>query len=317
MISPELLHYIAAILGIGLGAVGAGLGLGIAGFGVQEAMVRQPTGNAESFRILVIGLALIESGAIVALVTTLTTLFSGTNNITFEYAFAEVGIGLAVGIAAAAISIASSFVVKASAQSIARQPFFSSKILTFMLISQSIIEAPVIFAFIVALVVKSHLSVDITMFESIRLFSAGLIMALGCIGPSIGQAIFAYAACTSIGMNKKAYSKIFSYALLNEALIETAMIFCMLVSFMIIYFQFTPGAEYTQAIQCLIAAVTLGIGSLGSAAAIGHVASRSCYQIALDPETYGSMLNSTLLSCAFIEASMIYALIVAMSLLRV
>lgn len=316
MISPEIMHYLAAIISIGLGALGAGVGLGIAGFGVQESMTRQPSGNAECSHILVLGLALIESGSIVALVTTLLILSGGVGVITFEYALAELGIGLGVGVAAATISIASSLVVKATAQSIARQPFFAPKVLPFMLISQSIIEAPVIFAFIVALMVRAKLSVDMNIFESVKLFSAGLVMALGCIGPSIGQAIFTYAACTSIGLNKNAYNKIFTYALINEAIIETAMIFCMLLAILIVYTPLSPTAPFVSAAKFLTAAVTLGVGAFGSAIGIGYAASRSCYQIALDPDVYAPIMRTNLLAVAFIESVMIYALVVALLLIR-
>lgn len=315
MITPEMLHYLSAGLSICLGAVGAGLGLGIAGLGVQDSMTRQPTGNLASFRAMVIGLALIESGAIVALVNALLILLGGTSNITMDYARVELGIGLAVGVAAAAISIASSFVVKAAAGAIARQPFFATKILTFMLISQSIIEAPAIFAFITALLARAQLVPSIDYYQSLKLFSSELVMAMGCIGPSIGQSLFAYAACTSVGLNKNSYGKIFPYALLSEAIIETPMIFCVLFSLLMMYTPLDPNALFTSSIKCLVAALTVGLGALGSSIGIGYVASASSYQISLDPGLYALVARSTLLAVAFIESSMIYALIIAMLLI--
>lgn len=315
MITPEALHYIAAILSICLGAFGGGIGQGIAGFGAQGALARQPAGNFSCFRMLIIGLALIESGTIIALVGSLLTLFGRFDHITFELGFAELGIGCAIGIASAAISIASSFVVKASMQAISRQPFFAQKILTFMLISQSIIEAPVIFAFIVALLVRTKLVPGMMIDTSLQLFAACLVIALGCIGPCIGQGLFAYAACLSIGINKNAYNKIFPYALLNEAIIETPMIFCVLLALLMLYTSPSHITPLMSSIKFLIAAITFGIGSIGSSIGIGYVASRSCYNIALDMNSYGALVRSTLLAVAFIESSMIYALIIAMLLI--
>lgn len=315
MIQPELLHYLAAILPILLGALGAGIGLGIASLGVEEAMTRQPTGHAQSFRALIIGLALIESGAIVALVTSLLTLFSRNAHTTFPYAFAELGMSLAVGCSAAAICIASSFVVKAAAQAISRQPLFAPKTITFMLISQSIIEAPVIFAFITALLIRNQLTPNISLPEALRLFSSGLVIALGCIGPSIGQALFSSAACKSIGINTRIYNKIFPYALLNQAVIETPMIFCLLFSFLILFKPITGAALTILPIKYLIASCTMSIGALGPAIGIGVVASRSCYHIALEPSSYTVIARATLLAIAFIESSVVYALIIAMLLI--
>jgi F-type H+-transporting ATPase subunit c len=307
MMTPILLHYISAGLAIMLGAIGAGIGLGSAASGVEDAMTRQPTGNEQSFKAMIIGLALIESGAIIALVTTLLILFSGTSEMTWEVARVELALGLAVGIAAASISIASSFVVRAASQAIARQPFFAQKIMTFMLIAQSIIEAPAIFAFIIALLVKTQLTTLITAETSIKLFAAGMVIALGCIGPSIGQALLARAACTSIGLNKNVYNKLFPFALLNQAIIETPMIFCVLLALIITY-------TNPVALKALMAALTLGTAAIGSALGIGYVASRGAYQIALDPTVYANILRPTILAAAFIESSMIYGLIVSLLL---
>lgn len=314
MITPELLHYGSAAMGILLGATGAGIGLGIAGFGVEESLTRQPIAYAPSLRAMFIGLALIESGAIIALVATLLTLFSKQDNLTLPYALAECGASFAVGIAAFMVSIASSFVVKGAVESIAREPLFGSKIITFMLIAQSIIEAPVIFAFIIALLIRANLTETIEWYYGLRLFAAGLTMTIGCIGPSIGQAIFSYAACRCIGTNKTMYGKLFPFSLLNQAVIETPMIFCLLVSLMMM----SPLPEALAAmgsIKGLVAACTIGVGALGCSIGISYVASRSCYQMILDPSIYSLIFRSTLLTVAFIESCVIYAFIIAMLLI--
>ena len=125
--------------------------------------------------------------------------------------FAEIGMALAVGFAAFSISIASSMVVRACTTAISRQPLFASKIFTFMLLTQSIIEAPVIFAFILGFLIKTNSNAMMPEVQGLKFLCAGLLFALGCIGPSVGQAIFASAACSSIGINKHAYSKIFPF----------------------------------------------------------------------------------------------------------
>jgi F-type H+-transporting ATPase subunit c len=306
--TPEIMHYLAASIAIMLGAVGAGIGLGIATSGTEGSMTRQTAGNLPMFRAMFIGLMLIESGAIVALVISLFTLFTGYKDITWEVARVELSIGLAVGIAAASISIASSFVVRAATQAIARQPFFANKIMTFMLIAQSIIEAPAIFAFIVALLIRAQLTPTISGDTSLTLFAAGMTIALGCIGPSIGQSLLAYAACTSVGLNKNAYGKIFPFTLLNQAIVETPMIFCVLLSLLIVY-------THPESTKALIAALTLGASATGSALSIGYVASRGCRQIAADQTLYAAILRPSILTVALIESSVIYALIISLLLI--
>lgn len=307
MITPVLLHYISAGLAIMLGAVGAGIGLGIAASGVEDAMIRQPTGNAQAFRAMIIGLALIESGAIVSLVISFLLLFASYPDLTWTIARVEFIIGCAVGIAAASISIASSFVVRSASQSIARQPFFAQKIIIFMLIAQSIIEAPVIFSLIIALLIKTQLIAAVDADTSLRLFAAGLVIALGCIGPSIGQSLLARSACTAIGVNKNAYNRLFPFALLNQAIIETPMVFCVLLSLLIIYGQ-------ADALRSLVAACTLGTAAMGSAIGMGYVASRGINQIAIDPAVYAKVFRPTILAAALIEACVIYGFIVSLLL---
>jgi F-type H+-transporting ATPase subunit c len=316
MISPELLHYGAAAISILLGAMGAGIGLGIAGLGIEEVLIRQPAGHAPSFRAMYIGLALIESGAIIALVATLLTLFSKQNDLTYAYVLAELGASLAVGVAAFMVCIASSFVVKGAVQSIAREPMFASKIIGFMLVAQSIVEAPVIFAFIVALLVRTNLVETVEWFNALRLFASGLTMALGCIGPSLGQGIFSYAACKSIGINKSVYGKLFPYALINQAVIETPMIFCLLFSLIMLYMPLPQAVGAIGGLKCLVGACIMGIGALGASIGISYVASRGCYQMALDPTIYALIGRTTLVTAALIESSVIYALIIALLLVR-
>ncbi|MFH0898140.1 MAG: hypothetical protein V1855_01025 [bacterium] len=314
MNTPVLLHYLSAIIAMVFGVIGGGIAQGIAGLSSLKAMGRQPTGSDSTFKSLIIGLALIESGLIIALVMSLLILFTTHQEITIGIALAELGMGLSIGFAAAAISIASSFVVRAATCAISRQPFFAQKIITLMLLTQSIIEAAVIFTFIVALLVKMHIVPTMTMIDGLRYFAATLAVALGSIGPSIGQGVFAHAACDSIGINKKAYDKIFPFTLISQAVIETPMIFSMLIALIIIYMPIKTEILF-QGIVVLTAACTTGLSAIGVGAGIGFAASKSCYQIAHDPANYGVIFRTTLLVEAFIESMVIYALIVSMLLI--
>lgn len=315
MITPELLHYISAALPIMLGCLGSSIGQGIAGLSGQEALTRQVLGSDQSFRATIVGIALIESGSIVALVTALLTLFNIPEVMNMDIAIAELGASLAVGVAAAAVSIAASFVVRATAHSMARQPFFASKLFPFMLIAQSIIEAPVIFGFIVSLLIRNQLNVDVDFYKSMALFAAGLIIALGCLGPSIGQAMFARTSCKSLGINKDSYPQIFPFSLINQALIETPMIFCMLMALLMCYVSIPENGALLVSTKCLVVAIMMGISTLGVGLGIGFTSSRGCMNIALDPSMYAATVRATLLAVAFTESMVIYAFVISILLL--
>lgn len=316
MILANIIHYFAAVIAISLGALGGGISQGMAGYGTILAMLRQPMCNDEASRAMIVGLALIESGVIISLVTTLIMLIGTTPVNTLSTAFAELGIAFAVGCAALSISIASSQVVKACAQAISRQPLFAPKIFTFMLLTQSIIEAPIIFAFIIGLIIKSSITPEINIGLGLKLFASGAVLAFGCIGPAIGQAIFAKAACTSIGLNKDGYNKIFPFTLISEAVIETPVIFSLLFSFIILLTKF-PTDNAKQLLPCIMlfsAIFCLCAASIGAAISIGKISAISCLQVAKSTNNYGIMLRTNLLTVAFIESTLIYALIISLLL---
>jgi F0F1-type ATP synthase membrane subunit c/vacuolar-type H+-ATPase subunit K len=312
------LHYFSAILTIVLGAMGGGIAQGLAGTISIESLMRQALGSEEASRAMVIGLALIESGVIIALVTTLSIITNVSNIASQSVGFSEIGIALAVGFAALSISVASSMVVRSCATAISRQPIFAPKIFTFMLLTQSIIEAPVIFAFILGFIIKTNSNAMMPEVQGLKFLCAGLLFALGCIGPSIGQAIFAHAACSSIGINKHSYSNIFPFILICEAVIETPIIFCLLISIVITYTNIpTMLIDSYVAIYIFLAAVfRLALGALGAAISTGRISAKSCMQIAKNEGAYGTIVRSNLLTVAFIESTLVYSLIISLLLVR-
>lgn len=314
ILTPNFLHYFSASLAIGLAVLGAGIGLGIAGFGTLHEMMRQPLSHTHCFRAMLIGLALIESGAIIALVMTIILLIGAFDTITWPIALAELGIALAVGIAAAVIGIASSFVVKTATQAIAREPHFAQKIITLMLVTQSIIEAPVMFAFIIGLIIRYNIIATLDLAVGLKLLVIGTAMGIGCIGPTIGQSMLASAGCFALGHFKHSYTRLFPFTLLGQAVIETPVAFCLLFSFLLLY---TPlpsvpegGSIFGVVISFVIAALLMGFASLGPGIGMGYITSKSIHQVSQSPSLYQTMVKTMLVACAFLEASLIYALII-------
>jgi F0F1-type ATP synthase membrane subunit c/vacuolar-type H+-ATPase subunit K len=315
MFIPEILHALSVGVAVILGGIGSGIGQGIAGLGALQAISRQSKGSDHVVRTMILGLALIESGVILALVITLMILFGGVKVMTIGLGLAELGMGCAIGFAALATSIAASFAVKAACESISRQPFFSQKIVTLMLLAQSIIGAPSVFAFIVALLIKVQLTSQITVIEGIKYLAAGLTVGIGSIGPSIGQAIFANSACKASGLKKESFGKLLTFSLLSQAVIQTPIIFCLIISIMIIFKPVTAIAStFIASITFFSPAFAISVGSLGTAIAIGYAASKSSYFVSMDSENYPLFIRTSLLAQAIIESAAIYALIVSLIL---
>ncbi|MFH1644618.1 MAG: ATP synthase F0 subunit C [bacterium] len=314
MLTPELLHYFAVGIPVVCAGLGTGVGQGIAALGAIESLVRQQLGREQSFRAMIIGLALVESALVIALVVSILTLFGPQAVITWPIAFAELGMSIAIGFSSLFVGLSSSYAVRSACISITRQPFASQKVLTLMLLIQSLIEAALVFSFIVALFIRNGINPELDIYGGLKLLSAGLAIGIGCIGPLLGQAIFANKACLAVGFNSDAYKRVLPYSLLSEAAIETPLIFSLLVSLLILYFPLNPSNYFLSIVSFSIAAVTIGLGSFGAVAS-GRVSAKGCQEVALNSEIYASLLRSTLLAQAFIESTVIYALIVSLFLL--
>ncbi|PIR68110.1 ATP synthase F0 subunit C [Candidatus Nomurabacteria bacterium CG10_big_fil_rev_8_21_14_0_10_35_16] len=61
-------------------------------------------------------------------------------------------------------------------------------------------------------------------------------------------------------------------------------------------------------------ALSIGIGAIGPAIAIGMIGSKAMEAIGRNPEAAGKILVPMLLACAFAEAVAIYALVIAFSI---
>ena len=69
-----------------------------------------------------------------------------------------------------------------------------------------------------------------------------------------------------------------------------------------------------EAVQNLAVAITIGLGVLGPALAIGMIGKSAMESIGRNPEAAGKIQTGMILSIAFAEAVAIYALVVALIL---
>lgn len=72
--------------------------------------------------------------------------------------------------------------------------------------------------------------------------------------------------------------------------------------------------ENVEAVRQLAAALTICVGAIAPAMAIGWVASKAMEAIGRNPQASGSILTNMILALAFAEAIAIYALVVALAI---
>lgn len=311
----ELIHYATVALTVGINSVGVGLGEGMTSYSAIKAIHRQPAARADITRTAILGMALIETAAVMGISMSFVML-NAAQALNPVYArIAELGITFAICFSGFIIGIVSAFPAQRACESIARQPFFSQKIMRFMLITQSIIQTPIIFGFIIAIFIRSQATIITTFPEALKLIAAGLCIGLGSVGPAIGLAHFAQTACAGIGVNRESYAKLFSFTLISEAIIETPIIFAFVISLLILYTPLGTTAPAFKSLALLGAALATAFGTFGPGISSGKTSAAACKQIAFKTDLYEELSKLSIFSQGIIDTAAIYALLISLLLI--
>lgn len=309
--SLHFMHYgiIAAITA--LTGLGVGIGQGLTANATMQALDRQPAAKSDIARSNLLALALIETSSLIGLLFSMLLFLKVPS--TYYGTLAQLGIAAALAIPGFTLGIIASMPARAAIMSIARQPFLGKKIMNLMLLTQSLIQTPLVFGFIISLMIRNQLEMIHTLPDAMRLIASGLCIALGSIGPAIGIGYFTRVACQSVGNNRLAYNKIFSFTLISQAIIETPIIFAAVIAFWLST-AVTAGNTLPSLLYIAIAFV-MGMGTFGTGISSGLTAAAACNQIAQHPAEYATISRASIFTQAIIDTGAIYAFIVAILLL--
>ncbi len=258
----HLLNVSAVTSIVVLPALGIGIGQGRAGRAALEAMDVQPSARAEILRIFVLGVALMEIAAVIGIALAVLLIVDPTLHLTaVSTGIARFGIVLSLSFAGLTLGIVSAWPTIQACKATARQPFFSRKILNLLLITQSLLQTPILFCFLIAWFIKTQAGDAQTTIEGIRLLASGFAMGCGSVGPIIGLAWFAQTVVEGLGINRKSYSKMFTFTFISQAIIETPVLLAFIVS-LIILFSPTENISPIRDFIIIAAAISTGIGTL-------------------------------------------------------
>jgi len=312
--SSEFLHFGAIATSIALSSISVGLGEGLISWSALKNIDRQPAAQEDIMRVAMIGMALVETVAVLGLLVSILLLYytSQTSGDMFAN-YAEVGIIAAMGITGLVVGFASAIPAQAACHAVARQPFFAQRISGFMLMTQVITQTPIIAAFLVSLFIQNKAGVIVTVTDSLRLIASGLCVGIGSIGPAIGLSCFAKAAINSIGKNNKIYDKLLSFTFISEALIETPVIFCLLIAITLLFaVPYTTTENMIDGVIFLAAGLCTGLGTLGTGISSGITAAAACTQISNNPDAYNILSRTSLLAQSLIETIVLYTVILSL-----
>lgn len=309
----DLLHYLTIAGAVGLNSVAVGIGEGLATLDTIRAMNIQPEAKSEIQNCAIMGMALIETAAIMGVAMATIMLFgTSAESRSFYFGLAEIGIMAAICITGAVVGVISALPAKTACLAIARQPFSHKLIMRFMLVTQSIIQTPIIFGFLIAMFIKAQAPFAASVGDGLRLLASGLCIGIGSIGPALGLAHFAKVACASMGINRNAHGKLVSFTFISQAIIETPIIFALVVALIIIT---SSAATDFQGIAFIAAALSIGIGTFGAGISSGRTAASACQQIAINPRDYSTLSKVSMFAQGIIDTSAIYAFLISFVLI--
>jgi len=311
MDSAALWYYGSLGALVALPALGVGIGQGIVGFGVLTALNQQPRAAAEIRTTFFIAVVLSEFAAIISSLMTALLLTSIPTN-AFS-AYAHCAIVFALAIPGFAIGLLSGFPAREAILATARQPFFSKKIRTIMLLTQSMMQMPLIFGFIISLILKTQLITVTGAADMLRIIGAGATIGISTLGPTYGLSIFTRAICHNLGLNRSIYDRLFSFTLLSQALIEAPILFALLIAFILT--QVAPATgHWTESGALLAAAIIMCLGTLAPGISAGKTARLASTALKDYPTEAQHISYSNILAQTFINTNALFCMLLALLL---
>ncbi len=310
MINLATAHYGSIAALITLPVFATALGQARIAKAAFAALNQQPAHDAGIKKIFFAGIALSETVALIAVLTTAYLLTSPLTHAVQIYA--RIGTCMTIIIPSVIIAYFGSLSTAQAIGSAARQPFLTNQILSFMIITQSLMQTPVIFCAIFALIIQSQAASIVTMPAALQLLAVGLTLSLSSIGPCFGLSHFIAQACYCLRYNRTAFSKLFSFTFITQAIIETPFLFGLATA--IVMLQLTE-VTLMKSIALLCAAFSLGFATLPVSIVSARASAKVLEGIALTPE-YAPLLGRFSLFCqAFIDTTAVYGLIIALMLI--
>lgn len=316
-ISSSVIHYGVAALTITVTSISIGISEGLASLSAIGAMNRQPSARNEITKVAIIGITLIETVAILGLIMSALLLIKNPLHVSTSYAhYAELGIAAAICISGFVIGLASTLPAQAACYAVARQPFFAQQILALMIMTLILLQTPMISSFLVSLFIQTQAMHITTLSDSMRLIASGLCVGLGSIGPAIGLSLFSKATLEGVGINKNAYQKLLTFTFISEAIIETPIIFCLVIALILLFVVKMPAIENPlDGIIFLSAGLCAGLGTIAPGISSGKTAAAACTQIAKNPAEYNILSRTSMIAQGIIETIIIYSIVLALLLI--
>ena len=179
-----------------------------------------------------------------------------------------------------------------------------------MLLSISFLLTPVIFSLVISLIIK-YQSIN-NLSQDLRLLAAAISLTLGSIGSIISMSKLNSNVCYMMGYNRRSFKKLFRFALISQAMIETPILLSLIVSLIIISIN---SASIANGIMIVAAGLCTGICCLVSGLESGKIAAQGAIEIGKNPNLSPQISNTSMLSQCLLDAFAVYGLIISILML--
>jgi len=313
---------IAAFLGggiaMGFGAIGAAIGEGYTAALANEAVSRNPKLSCDIFKNMLVGQAVAESASIFALVIAILLLFLDMPTTGLLKAAALFGAGISMGFGAIGSGVGSGFPGGQTCKGIVRQPAMTGRLTTNMLIGSAVCQTPAIFAMVVALMLMfidfGKMPLNPTW---AALLGAGISTGFAAIGSGFGGGLAAGASCDGISRNPETAGNVTTIMLVGQAVAQTASIFGLLVSFILMFKAFPETTAISPAMALLGAGISMGFGGIGPGIGNGMAAEGAVRWVARNVDHSGELMRTMLVGQAVSQSTAIYAMVISLVLIFV
>ena len=292
-----------AFLGMGLAVGLAGLGVAI-GEGILAEKAMEMMGKREKMisfflTVTILGIALVESAAIYGLVVAFDVLSKDLA------LYAAAGAGAAIGFAGLGAGIGEGILISGAMSAIARNPQIKGKILTFMVLFVALVEVTAIYGLIIAFQISGAESLD-----PLVALGAGLAIGVAGLGVGIGRGYLSEESLKTMGKNPKMISFLLTVSILGVALVESAAIYALIVSFQIL------DAQVLSGVAAIGAGLAIGLAGLGAGVGEGLLIKGAIKGINQNPEQKGKVMAFMVLFVALVEVVAIYGMIIAFKVIN-
>jgi F-type H+-transporting ATPase subunit c len=225
------------------------------------------------------------------------------------------GGGIAMGLGAIGAAIGEGYTAAEANLAISRNPEHTGTIFKSMLVGQAIAESASIFALVIAMILLFSDFPAHNFIVVAAVFGAGLSMGFGAIGSGIGSGFPAGETCKSMERQPAIAGQLTTNMLVGSAVCQTPSIFALVVSFILLYTDFSMDPASPTWAAMLGAGLASGLSAIGSGIGGGVVAQRSSEGIARNPEAAGAVTNVMLLGQAVTQTPAILGLLISFLLI--